>query len=419
MTAPAIVVDDVSKRFRLYKERTSSLKELVTRRSMSRYEEFWAVRDVSLTVPHGCTYGLIGHNGSGKSTLLRVMAGIHRPNKGSVSIQGRVSALLELGAGFHPELSGRENAYLNGAILGLSRRDIDERIDSIIDFSGLGDFIDSPVKVYSSGMYVRLGFSVAVHVDPEILIIDEVIAVGDEDFQRRCFDHLYKIRQQGVTIVVVSHSLGLMQTLCDEVAWLDHGHLLEDGPAPEVVRSYVEQVNQAEVDRIEAGVSADRSGLIPQLDLEGGQKPITIERASLVDPDGQAVSVAMSGAPTTLRIAYDAHRPVEQPIFSFAVEDMAGIHMANPEVRTAEQEPDLVLSGRGHIDYAIPQLSLAPGEYLVSLAIHDAHGLVRLDFADRIVTLRVQPGEKPLNGKVDLLGTWTHPAPDTVEAETS
>ncbi len=416
--SPAIVVDGVSKRFRLYKERSSSLKELVTRRSMSRYEEFWAVRDVSLSVPRGCTYGLIGHNGSGKSTLLRVMAGIHRPNEGSISIHGRVSALLELGAGFHPELSGRENAYLNGAILGLSRRDIDSRIDSIIDFSGLGEFIDSPVKVYSSGMYVRLGFSVAVHVDPEILIIDEVIAVGDEDFQRRCFDHLYKIRQQGVTIVVVSHSLGLMQTLCDEVAWLDHGELQEAGPAPEVVRSYVEKVNQAEIDRIEAGEAADQAGIVPQLDHTGGHKPITIERANLVDRDGAPVTVATSGMPTTLRITFAAHLPVAQPIFSFAVEDMSGVHMANPAVRTAELEPGIVVSGHGHIDYVIPQLSLAPGEYLISLAIHDAHGLVRLDFADRLVTLRVQPGDRTVNGKVDLLGQWEHPASEPLAIET-
>jgi energy-coupling factor transporter ATP-binding protein EcfA2 len=322
-----------------------------------------------------------------------------------------VSALLELGAGFHPELSGRENAYLNGAILGLSRRDIDGRIEEIIEFSGLGEFIDSPVKVYSSGMYVRLGFSVAVHVDPEILIIDEVIAVGDEDFQRRCFDHLYKLRQQGVTIVVVSHSLGLMQTLCDEVAWLDHGRLLEAGGAPDVVRSYVQQVNADEAHRLEAA-GPDGSRLAPQIDLEGPAKPITIEEAQLVDAAGEPVPVAVHGGPTTIRIRYDAHRPVEQPIFSFAVEDRAGIHMANPEIRTVDLDPSLVVAGRGHIDYRIPDLSLAPGEYLVSFAVHDAHGLVRLDYADRLLTVHVQPGDRAVHGKVDLLGAWQHPAAD-------
>ncbi len=284
-----------------------------------------------------------------------MMSGIHRPTSGSVTISGRVSALLELGAGFHPELSGRENAFLNGAILGLSKRDMEERIDEIIEFSGLGDFIDSPVKVYSSGMYVRLGFSVAVHVDPQILIIDEVIAVGDEDFQRRCFDHLYRLRRQGVTIVVVSHSLGLMQTLCDEVAWLDHGVLQEAGAAPDVVRSYLDQVNANEAERIEAADSAHGpAAMTPQLDLDGAQKPITIEAIEFVDEAGEHLVVASHGRPLTVRIRYQAHRPVERPNFSFAVEDPVGIHMANPGFRTGSIDPDLVLEGRGYIDYADP-----------------------------------------------------------------
>jgi ABC-2 type transport system ATP-binding protein/lipopolysaccharide transport system ATP-binding protein len=409
---PAIVVDSVSKRFRLYKDRSSSLKELVTRTRGARYDEFWAVRDVSLTVPKGCTYGLIGHNGSGKSTLLRVMSGIHPPTSGSVAIDGRVSALLELGAGFHPELSGRENAYLNGAILGLTRREIDQRIDQIIEFSGLAEFIDSPVKVYSSGMYVRLGFSVAVHVDPDILIIDEVIAVGDEDFQRRCFDHLYKLRRQGVTIVVVSHSLGLMQTLCDEVSWLDHGQLQRSGPAPDVVRSYLEQVNDAEALRIE---DDDRRAMAivgaEQMDLADGAKPITITGVELVDDAGQHASVAHTGRSATIRIHYDARRPVERPNFSFAVEDMAGIHIANPGVRTGDKQPDLVLSGQGHVDYRVERLSLGPGEYDLSVALHDAHGMVRLDYQGRATTLHVQPGDEPIMGKVDLLGSWVLPQP--------
>ena len=408
MTTPAITVDDVSKRFRLYRDRTSSLKELLLRRAGSRYEEFWAVRNVSLEVPKGCTYGLIGHNGSGKSTLLRVMAGIHRPTSGSVSISGRVSALLELGAGFHPELSGRENVYLNGAILGMSRRDIDERIDEIIEFSGLEGFIDSPVKVYSSGMYVRLGFSVAVHVDPEILIIDEVIAVGDEDFQRRCFDHLYKLRRQGVTIVVVSHSLGLMQTLCDEVAWLDHGVLQEAGPAPKVVRAYTERVNEVEVERIESG--AEGLGRAPvEHDLEDGQRPITITEVQVLDGAGTPAPAVHPGDAVTVRIHFAARRPVEAPILSFAVEDAAGLHLANPSIRTRDLVADLVVEGEGHLDYAIPSLSLAPGEYLLSFAIHDAHGMVRLDHKSRMAMLHVQPGQKAVAGKVDLLGTWSGP----------
>jgi lipopolysaccharide transport system ATP-binding protein len=408
----AITVSDVSKRFRLYRERSSSLKELFTRgRERSRFEEFWAVRDVSVRVPRGATYGLIGHNGSGKSTLLRLMAGIHRPTSGSVTINGRVSALLELGAGFHPDLTGRENAYLNGAILGLGRREIDRRMDEIIEFSGLEAFIDSPVKVYSSGMYVRLGFSVAVHVDPSILIIDEVIAVGDEDFQRRCFDHLYRLRREGVTIVVVSHSLGLMQTLCDEITWLDHGQMKEAGAAPEVVRAYLDQVNAAEAERIEAGSHE----AVPQLDLSGPQRPITIEEVVFLDDQGSPVVVAAQGGPVTVRIRYRSHRPVEQPIFSFAVEDAAGTHMANPGIQTAALEPAIVLEGDGHIDYRVPRVALAPGVYDLSFAIHDAHAMVRLDYQSHLAQLRVQPGEEPSGGKVDLLGTWSVPHPTSAD----
>ena len=212
---PAVVVDHVTKQFKLYKDRRTSLKERFTKRRPSRFDMFTALDDINLNVPAGSTYGLIGSNGSGKSTLLKLMANIHRPTSGTITHTGRISALLELGAGFHPELSGRDNVYLNGSILGMTRKQVDAAMDAIIDFSGIEEFIDTPVKVYSSGMYVRLGFSIAVNLDPEILIIDEIIAVGDEEFQRRCFDYLYELRKRGVTIIFVSHSLPLVQTLCD------------------------------------------------------------------------------------------------------------------------------------------------------------------------------------------------------------
>ena len=277
MSSAAITVDALSKKFRLYTDRRSSLKERVVRRQSSTYDEFWALREVSLEVAEGSTYGLIGHNGSGKSTLLKLMAGIHRPTSGSVVAAGRISALLELGAGFHPELSGRENILLNGSILGMSRRQILDSMDAIVEFSGLEQFIDTPVKVYSSGMYVRLVFSIAVNLDPQILIIDEIVAVGDEEFQRRCFDHLYTLRRRGVTIVFVSHSLPLLQTLCDEVAWLDHGRLRAVGPAVEVVDDYLREVNSAERDRLEADDAAEQAAADDAQDADdaaaGGAAP--------------------------------------------------------------------------------------------------------------------------------------------------
>jgi hypothetical protein len=213
-----------------------------------------------------------------------------------------------------------------------------------------------------------------------------------------------------VTIVVVSHSLGLMQTLCDEITWLDHGRVTEQGAAAEVVHAYLDQVNAAEAERIEAGGHQ----AIPQLDLSGAQRPITIEDVQFIDEHGAPVLVAAQAGPITVRIRYHAHRPVEQPNFSFAVEDAAGEHMANPGVRTATLDPAVVLEGDGHIDYAIPRLALAPGDYALSVAIHDSHGMVRLDYGDRIAKLRIQPGKQPMDGKVDLLGTWSRPQPSGI-----
>lgn len=241
--AHAVIVRDLSKRFRLIHERNSSLKALVMR-GMKRvvYDEFWALQDISFDVGVGETFALIGHNGSGKSTALKCLAGIYRPDSGSIDINGSMSALLELGAGFHPELSGRENVYLNAAILGLPRREIDARFDEIVSFAGLERFIDHPVKNYSSGMFVRLGFSVAINVDPEVLLVDEVLAVGDEEFQRRCLRKIRQFREDGRTVIVVTHSLATVQTLCDRALWLDHGTCRALGPADEVARQYLESV---------------------------------------------------------------------------------------------------------------------------------------------------------------------------------
>lgn len=246
MTIGAIVVDGVSKRFRLERNRPSSLKEAVLRIARTRdTDEFWVLQNINLDIAPGSFFGLIGHNGSGKSTLLRLMAGIHRPTFGSVEATGRLSALLELGSGFHPDLTGRENVYLNGAMLGISRKQMSASMDDIIEFSGIGDFVDEPVKIYSSGMYVRLGFAVAVNVSPDILLVDEVIAVGDEEFQRRCLKHMDMLRDKGTTIVLVSHNTDLMAE-CHQVGWLDHGKLVKIGAPGDVVSAYLEMVDSSD-----------------------------------------------------------------------------------------------------------------------------------------------------------------------------
>jgi lipopolysaccharide transport system ATP-binding protein len=238
VSEPAVVVDHVSKKFRLYKERNQTLKSAIMRGRKSVAEEFWAVRDVSFEVPTGSTFGLIGRNGSGKSTLLKTLAKILHPDEGSITMNGKAASLLEVGSGFHPELSGRENVYLNGSILGLSRKDVDARFDDIVDFSGVRKFIDQPVKNYSSGMYVRLGFSVAIHVNPDILVVDEVLAVGDGAFRKKSKEKFLEFTASGRTVILVSHSLNQVREMCDQVAWLDAGQLRAVGDADAVTHEY-------------------------------------------------------------------------------------------------------------------------------------------------------------------------------------
>jgi ABC-type polysaccharide/polyol phosphate transport system ATPase subunit len=238
----AIVVEDLWEVFRIYRERPTGLKERFVRRRTS-YTEFTALQGVSLTIRHGESVGLVGHNGSGKSTLLRCLARILPPDRGTVTVNGRIATLLELGAGFHPDLSGRENVYLNGAILGLSRREVEAQFDSIVDFAGVREFIDTPVRNYSSGMYVRLGFAIAVHVDPDILLVDEVLSVGDAAFQEKSLARMRSFSQRGKTVVLVSHDLEAVQALCERVVVLDHGRVVFDGETEEGVEFYDELIH--------------------------------------------------------------------------------------------------------------------------------------------------------------------------------
>lgn len=239
MSQIAVSVNHVSKKFRLYHERNQSLKSAIMRGRTSVHEDFWALRDVSFDVPEGSTFALVGSNGSGKSTLLKCLAKIYFPNEGSISHNGKVAALLEVGSGFHPELTGLENIFLNGSILGMSKKTIQSKLDEIVDFSGVGEFIDQPVKNYSSGMYVRLGFSVAINVDPDILVVDEVLAVGDAEFQAKCRNKFAEFREAGKTIILVSHSMESVLDMCDQAAWLSHGQLQSVGPAASIVDQYL------------------------------------------------------------------------------------------------------------------------------------------------------------------------------------
>jgi ABC-2 type transport system ATP-binding protein/lipopolysaccharide transport system ATP-binding protein len=406
----AIVVDDVSKQFRLQTDRAHSVKELVTRRDRKAgVDQFWALRNVSFEIPEGSMFALVGHNGSGKSTLLRCIAGIYRPSSGRVAVDGRISTLLELGAGFHPDLTGRENVYMNATILGMSRKQIDAAFDEIVAFAGIEEFIDSPVKIYSSGMYIRLGFSVAVHVDPEILIVDEVIAVGDAEFQRKCFDHLYNLRKKGVTIVVVTHGLDTVESMCDGAAWLDHGELQLVGSGPEIAAAYMGKVNaaeRAERDRIAAaGAEAIATGA--DAEAVSAVEDVSITGVQFLDADRADAGVGVHGETLVIRIHYDAIRPVDAPVFGIALYSTSDVHVTGTNTKICGVSTPRI-EGRGHIDFEIPELPVTAGDYELTVAISDEFVQHNFDRREREWRLPIRHGGRlEPEGVVDLRGTWT------------
>lgn len=400
----AISVRNLSKRFQLARDKRTSLKERLVHGRASKFDEFWALRDVSFDVVRGTTFGLIGHNGSGKSTLLKILAGVYRQTEGSVIADGRVSALLELGAGFHGDLTGRENVYLNASILGLTRKQIDEKVDEIIEFSGIGDFIDVPVKVYSSGMYVRLGFAIAVTVDPEILIVDEIIAVGDEEFQRKCFDHLYKLRKQGTTIVLVTHSLSLAAELCDQAVWLDHGVVKGIGDVRDVVDAYLGDVNANEIARKPLDPEPLEVSGVPQTARRGSGE-VRVADVKIFGAS-ESEDIVYAGAPFTVRIEYTAK--VDALVeFGLAFIHESGVTVAGPNTSAGKFGLIQVVAGTGHVDYHLESLPLHPGQYTLSVAIV-AHGHI-YDYLDRAFELLVRAEASVLEpGMVTFSGTWTH-----------
>jgi len=388
----AISVVDVSKKYRLYHERNQTLKAAILRRRRARYEEFWALRDVSFDIAPGTTFGLIGENGSGKSTLLKCMANILRPDKGSIGVTGKLSALLELGAGFHPELSGRENVFLNGAILGLSKKQITARFDEIIAFAGLEQFVDSPVKNYSSGMYLRLGFSVAINVNPDVLLIDEILAVGDAEFQHKCAEKFAELRESGKTIIIVSHALETIRNFCDEAALLDHGRVRSIGIASKVVDDYLE------------GVHIDRSR--KDEGPRHGSGEIRIERVQLLDATGKRTTSTRTGEAVTLRLEFATTEPVERPVFGFGIGRIDGVGVTGPNMRDYDAIPEK-LDGRGFVDYHIDWLPLLPGTYDVNVSVYDFNIARQYDGWVRALRFDVERGATGERlGVVSFNGRW-------------
>ena len=353
MNEAALQIDRVSKRFRLYRERPSSLKQrlLATRSSA---EDLWALREVTFDVGAGESTGLIGHNGSGKTTLLKCIAGILRPTSGVIRYRGRVAALLELGAGFHPELTGRENVYLNASFLGLSRKDTDRVFDDIVGFAELEDFMDNQVKFYSSGMLVRLGFAVAVHVDLDILLIDEVLAVGDEAFQAKCLDRVRSFQAEGRTIVLVTHALDTVREVCDQAVMLDHGRIHAMGLPDDVVR---------EMRYVLLGVTDP--GFVP----EEGTREAEIASVELIRASGKGAGPVLRDDPLTIQVDVRTNQPVADLDVDFAIMDGATNHPIMAERTSAHGIEIARFDGKKRVRFRIQAFPYAAGKYWVTIGL--------------------------------------------------
>jgi ABC-2 type transport system ATP-binding protein/lipopolysaccharide transport system ATP-binding protein len=360
--AYAIEVDHVNKVFIMHADRRDTFKERFVRGRSTHKQEFHALNDVSFKIRKGTTFGLIGHNGSGKSTMLKILAGVYRPTTGEVSVSDKVDALLELGAGFHGELTGRENIYLNGAILGRSRRQIDRTLDWIIDFADIGDFIDEPVKVYSSGMTVRLGFAVAVAVTPKILIVDEIIAVGDEEFQRKCFDLMRHLRERGTTIALVTHSLSLAREMCDEIVWLDHGQVRMIGDSDSVVSAYIQSVNEKEAEKRVLDVPQSAGADEDVYKMNQGNGLCRMTSVEYLNSQGEVEPFLTSGVKCTIRVHVRAWKPLFDVELGLAFVTDSGETVAGPNSRASGTLYDLP-AGDSFIDYTMDPLLLQAGHF--------------------------------------------------------
>jgi ABC-type polysaccharide/polyol phosphate transport system ATPase subunit len=428
MTA-AIEATNVTKVYRRYarKRQFATLKSALLKGSLIRDlqpdETFPALRGVSFTVPKGCTYGIIGQNGSGKSTLLKCVAGITRPNEGAVKVDGRISALIELGAGFHPEISGRENVFINGIMLGLTKREIQRRFDEIVEFAELKEFIDAPVKTYSSGMYMRLGFAVAINVDPDVLLIDEVLAVGDQAFTAKCLDKFAEFRRRNKTILLVTHSLDLVEKFCDRALWLKQGKTLAEGEPRRVVANYLLDIEKAEEAQLAkgdaaatasiAGQAAGGPGVSPADEhqpqqpadvvttpadmfqaTEGrwGSREVEITDVTLLDADGAAAHVFHSGQPMEIRLKTRSHQTATDFVFGIGLFNADGVCCYGTNTNIEELEP-AEIKGEGEVRFRIDSLDLVDGTYKIDVAAHRLDGYP-YDYHRLLYTFRVKSRTK-------------------------
>jgi len=446
MKAEAVITGrNLAKKFTIHHLKTTNLKErllgMVHRKNYTR-ETFWALRDVDFEVTRGETLGLIGPNGSGKSTLLQLIARIILPDQGTVTIDGRVAALLELGAGFNPDLSGRENIFLNSSILGFGRREIEAKLEDIIAFSELERFIDTPVRNYSSGMYARLGFSIAVHVDPDILLVDEVLAVGDEAFARKCADKFDLFRQKKKTIVIVSHDLDAVERLCDRALLLHRGEVITLGKTRDAIIDYHRLVGRIQRQKekeekarrrkkeAEAAARQEAAGERPadgaepgkdesfEADMERvaysedrsrwGTGEVTITGVTFHNERDEEESDFRTGERLVARIHWKAGKAVEEPVFGVALFDRNGVQINGPNSFFCDYRIGRIGPGRGHMDYVVENLPLLPGKYLFSAAVYRKDLRTPFDHRERAFSFRVIEGQvRERLGLVQLENSWS------------
>jgi ABC-type polysaccharide/polyol phosphate transport system ATPase subunit len=408
----AIELVDVSKIYRRFGGRQfATLKSALLQRSILRdlqpSETFPALRNVSFKVAKGSTFGVMGRNGSGKSTALKLVAGITKPTSGTVHVDGRISALIELGAGFHPEISGRENVFINGIMLGLTKREIQARFDEIVDFAELREFIDAPVKTYSSGMYMRLGFAVAINVDPDVLLVDEVLAVGDEGFTHKCLDKFGEFRRRGKTILLVTHSLNLIERFCDDAVWLDAGEKRAEGDPKRVIGAYLTAVEETEEQLLAATTArAVQEAADPPTDAEPvaatdaadnmfqategrwGSREVEIIQVAFLDNDQQPSFVFHTGDAMSIRLTVRAANPVDDFVFGIGLFNADGVCCYGTNTYLEEMNPQH-LAGDADVTFAIDGLDLVEGTYKLDVAVHKRDGFP-YDYHRLLYTFRVK-----------------------------
>lgn len=431
-----IKVDNVYKSFKIYYDRGQSFKERILFKNRNRHEVHEVLKGISLSIKKGEVVGLIGENGSGKSTLLKLMTKIIYPDKGSIKIKGKVSSLLELGAGFHPDMTGRENIYTNASIFGLTKKEIDDRLDKIIEFSELEEFIDNPVRTYSSGMYMRLAFSVAINVDADILLIDEILAVGDTNFQQKCFERLRELKQHGITIVIVTHDTGTVEKFCSSSVWLENGHIRSEGKTSLVIDEYLKYMNIKRIESIalanekeqarveenekiknepeksnnvsENNIEDDNKEIDAdkQIDYDSnrfGLKYIEITKAVIRNSEGKATTVLKGGESADIEIYYKVNKPLEEYIFGMGFYTLEGLCLYGSNTQLDKMK---VKHSRneGIVKYHINSLPLLTGIYGLNVAIVDENG-TPMDFIRNYCNFNVVSEDRS-SGFFEIDHTW-------------